>query len=61
MERRGLTPGQWRSLPQSERNEMMAFVTRIDDNREQLLRQIRELPGEMGLLAQVLALLKTDD
>lgn len=39
----------------------MAFVARIDENREQLLSQIRELPGEMGLLAQVLALLKTDD
>ena len=58
MERRGLTPGQWRALPQNERVEMMAYLWKQDEERAQLMRQIRELPGEAGLIAQVLALLK---
>lgn len=60
MLRRGLTPGQWRSLSRSEQAEMMAYDSRGQERRERLLGQIQALAdeaGPWGLVAQVLILL----
>lgn len=58
MARRSMTPGQWRKLPRSERVEMLAYEYRQQERADKIISQITEaMPSEIGMLAQVIALL----
>lgn len=59
MARRAILPRQWRKLSRSERVEMMAYEWKVDERLDKVLTHIREtVPGEFGMLAQVLTILK---
>ena len=58
MQRRGLTPSQWRALPRSDRLEVLAYEHVLEMRRLKVLEQVRGLPDGAAIVAQVLVLLQ---
>ena len=55
-------PRQWRKLNRNERVEMLAYEWKIDERLDRILSHIRDtVPGEFGMLAQVMAILKFEE
>ena len=53
-----ILPNQWRSLPRRERAELLAIQMLYDQALSELTNEIIDkLPGEFGLLAQIMVML----
>ena len=59
MERRNLTPKQWRAMSKSERVELLAYEHIRDERRARMLEDVRDKfpENEFSMLGQLLVIL----